>query len=408
MVSTSKAKRNMATLFFVLLVIENSGYMLQVSAGKAQLFIQYSTILLFIILAVYHFILKNRLRYSGHNQNIFLIFATITLLSTIANGESINSYLNMIAIIFIAFFIVETFDLNVIANVFVNTMVVISLISLAFMIWISMFGIPDTPSMISTTASENQCYNYIVFFYPKLWSLELGRNRGVFWEPGLFASFLIIALMLEAMFSEHISKFKIIILTVTVFSTLSTAGILLLFPTMILYIDRFLDKSNKKVILLYALWIIFIFLFVFKDQVINNLVAINSDVFGKLLGENNSKVTRLGAPLLNWKIFISHPFFGAGMNGATSLFQQNKLLFLADSQTSTSLYMMASLGFFGVLYTFWWIRSIVGQKNFGLTKKIAILFIVLIILNKEPHSAILATWLLLFLFEKMRLSLVSL
>ena len=402
MISTYRLRTFAKVLFFIILVIVNSGYMMQVSTGTAQTFIQYSTIIVFLLLAFYHFIVKRKIEKSGYNQNIFLMFTVIALISMFVNGEQLTLYINQIAIVFIAFYIVDNYNENRIAEIYVRTMVLISVISLLFLIWIKLFGIPTPISMISTTATENECYNYVIYFYPQLWDASLGRNRGVFWEPGLFATFIIIALVLEVLFAERISKLRVTILVITVISTFSTAGILLLIPTAIVYIDRLSEKSKKQTFILMLLWAVLILMVLYKDTLINALVSINSDIFGKLLGENNSKVTRLGAPLLNWEIFLSHPIFGAGIGGATTLFQQSKLQFLADSQTSTSLFMLAAFGILGILYTVWWIMSILGQKSCSITSRVSLLFIIFAILNKEPHIAILATWLLLFLFEKTR------
>jgi hypothetical protein len=111
--------------------------------------------------------------------------------------------------------------------------------------------------------------------------------------------------------------------------------------------------------------------------------------------------------MLNFKIFMENPVFGAGFSGATNLFVQNQVQYKADSQTSTSLYMMASLGVGGILYTYWWVKGILKMRGVSIISRIIILVIVLSILNKEPHSVLLATWMIMFLFTAMTKEQIS-
>lgn len=67
------------------------------------------------------------------------------------------------------------------------------------------------------------------------------------------------------------------------------------------------------------------------------------------------------------------------------------------AQTSTSTYFLAALGIIGLLYTVGWL-AILGDHNLSIGERIIILTCFLLILNKEPHSAILVTFMILFYF----------
>jgi hypothetical protein len=393
--------------FLVFIIVANSGYLLQVSSGTFSTFTHILTMLFGVILFLDYVVLKKNVIRANGMQIYFWIFTLLSVMAMLANWEVSWLYLNTLAVAFIALYIVEKFDPQIVVETFVNVMFLIAVISLIFILWIYIKGIPPSFSMVSTTTTENECYNYFVFFYPKLWESSLARNRGVFWEPGLYASYLIIALILDICFNKKKSKLKELVLATTVITTYSTAGIILLFLVGILFVDMNVPKKNIRVIWMVILGSIALFLIFNIDNIIYILIGISPDVFSKLLGEEQTTVTRLGAPMLNFKIFMENPVFGAGFSGATNLFVQNQVQYKADSQTSTSLYMMASLGVGGILYTYWWVKGILKMRGVSIISRIIILVIVLSILNKEPHSVLLATWMIMFLFTAMTKEQIS-
>lgn len=399
MISWKKVGEYIKLLFLSIFVVMNSGYMLQVCEGNTQTFIQYFTIIMLFVFLFKDLIIHNKLNHINKSMLVCFFFIFFYLLSMIANGERFIPYLNQIALIFSGYYLVEKFGINKVASTFVWGMFIISCISLLFLIWINLFGIPNA-KLVSTNVSVNQVYNYHLFFYPKLVGNSIVRNQGVFWEPGLFASYILIALVFEILVSKKINIFRFTVLVITLLTTLSTAGILLLIPIFILLIERNVKKKRTKTIVLMILWIMLLLLLVFSNDLISWLVSVNSDLFGKLISNDITKITRLNVPFLNLEIFKSHPVFGAGLAGTTSQFQSLKLVYRVDSQTSTSTYMLAVLGIFGIMYTFLWIKSIIGIKSYTFIRKLAVLVIILAILNKEPHNSLMATWIVFFLFYK--------
>lgn len=399
MISLKKVGESFKLLFLSIFVVMNSGYMLQVCEGSTQTFIQYFTIIMLFVFLFKDLIIHNKLNHSNKSMLVCLFFIFFYLFSMISNGERFTPYLNQIAIIFSGYYLVDEYGINKVASTFVWVMFIISCISLLFLIWINLFGIPNA-KLVSTNVSVNQVYDYHLFFYPKLFGNSIVRNQGIFWEPGLFASYILIALILEILFSKKINIYRFAVLVVTLLTTSSTAGILLLIPIFILLIERNMKKERTKTIVLMILWIILLLLFIFSNNLISWLVSVNSDLFGKLISNDISKITRLNVPFLNLEIFKSHPIFGAGLAGTTNQFQNLKSVYMVDSQTSTSTYMLAVLGIFGIMYTFLWIKSVFEINSYTFTRKIAVLFIILAILNKEPHNSLMATWIVFFLFYK--------
>ena len=395
-----KYKQNIKLFFLVLVIIVNSGYMLQVADRN------FNRVISAIILVIGGFIgikfVANKIIINRMEYRIVLFFIISNIFTMMGNFEISIIYFKYIALVLIAFYFVQQQSIEKTSAIVVNIMVLLSVISLLFMLIIMFYGKITSFSMVTTENSKVQYYNYLIFFCPNLLKNITFRNQGIFWEPGLYASYLLIAMMLEINFSEKTKIWKILILAITLFTTLSTAGILMLPLVILLSIERFVRKKYVSYLFLLIIITIVMTLYVFKDNIIQYLVMLNPRLFFKLLGNGTTKITRLYAPLLNLNIFLNNPIFGAGYLGATKIFQMEKAKYYIDSQTSTNFFMLASLGIFGILYTIWWVKSIFANKSFSVVSKILIFLLIFIILNKEPHNELLLTWVILFLLIKNR------
>ena len=394
----SKYKQNIKLFFLILLIIGNSGYMLQVADKDFNRIISAITLLSGAIIGIN--LLTKKIMINRMEYRVVLSFIILNIFSMLGNLEISIIYFKYIALVLIAFYFVQQQTTEKISELFVNVMLILSIISLLFMLITVFYGEFTPISIVSTENSKVKYYNYLIFFKPNLLTNLIFRNQGVFWEPGLYASYLLIAMMLEINFSRNIKIWKIIILIITLFTTLSTAGILMLSLIILLYVERFIKKKYMYYLFVLAVMTIVIIGYFFKDNIIQYLVEFNPRLFFKLLSNETTKMTRLYAPLLNLFIFLENPIFGAGYIGATEIFQLEKMKYYIDSQTSTNFYMLAALGTFGVLYTVWWLKSIFMNKSFSIITKIGIFLLIFIILNKEPHNELLLTWVILFLLIK--------
>lgn len=391
--------KSIEALLLIFIVIFNSGYMLQVCNGNFAEIIPKITIIVGIIF-FFFFLLKNRKKVLIDEQKKFIsLFSFFSILSTIVNPSSFFSLITLLSTIFIAYAIVEKYNIQKIIKAFNNTMAIISIVSLIFLLFINIYGIPNSFSMVDTPVG-NSVYNYYVFFYPKLWNYSFVRNTGIFWEPGLFSSYLIFALILEISFCNHFSKKRTIIFLVTLISTLSTAGIMMIPLIFIIFINEHIKNNKYQIIYILFLFLLFLLLLFQINSILEYLATINPQIFSKLVDDSVSLNTRLNGPLLNLKIFINNPIFGFGYTGANNSYISLMSSYGIDAQTSTSTYFLAAIGFFGFLYTYEWVKSILKLKNKNWITKTIIIILILFILNKEPHTYLLGTWLLLFIFSK--------
>lgn len=142
------------------------------------------------------------------------------------------------------------------------------------------------------------------------------RNCLFFREPGVYAVFLIIILTVNLFYYKRINKWHVIIYTIGIMSTLSTAGFVLLMAILFLF---FLSKKNSKGIVSIALIFLLLLMayYYFKDDLVF------AQIFGKLDSDSDSYASTLSRKSsITLPLFLSfnHPIFGAGLSGFTNEF----------------------------------------------------------------------------------------
>ncbi|MBP3590868.1 MAG: hypothetical protein J6K14_00110 [Clostridia bacterium] len=218
------------------------------------------------------------------------------------------------------------------------------------------------------------------------------RNCGMFWEPGLFATHLVIAIVIELISKKKASFLKLLLFSVCLFTANSSAGFVLWFLCLILYFVRSSDRGKGKYFgsfFVIGILVIALIVLLNLDYIIMNTGLKDNEYFQKLLLDNILDSSRVNAIIHNLKSFATAPLFGVGY-----VHSMDNIKFVAD--TSTSTYLLSAFGVLGAFYTIAIIYGILRQKNVGIISKILILIIALLIVNKEPHLQNVFTWILIF------------
>ena len=324
----------------------------------------------------------------------FIVFSLMLMLTAIKElGTAFLTYLLIGAIMLVAYRITRSYTFEEFANSFLRVMTFVTFVSL---ICYTLLNTTDIMELLPRVTNVNDVeygigviFNYIVAV-PE-------RNCGMFWEPGIFATFLSIALVIEIAFNKgKISKFRLVVYAAGIITANSTAGFILLLLCAILLLIK-----NRSDHLLYYISVGFVvLLLVLSPFIIYNLDAIISGSFladneyiQKLLSENLKEQTRLSAFAENIRVFLDNPFFG---NGIAPTEEQSNLV----SDTSTSTYLLSAFGILGIFYTVFLLYGIVRQNKLNTLSKIILVVIVLFIINKEPHQQIMFTWCFIFYLLK--------
>jgi len=156
-----------------------------------------------------------------------------------------------------------------------------------------------------------------LFFYtsfPVVTNDVIIRNSGMFWEPGAFAGYLIVALLiivvLNGSFKIELFRREILIITIGIITTLSTMGYLVLGLIILVYIF-----SNFGIVK-YFFASIFIFSMFLTYNNLPFLKAKITDQFQESLDIDESVVsnTRFGSIIMDLQYIESSPWFGNGLH----------------------------------------------------------------------------------------------
>lgn len=329
-------------------------------------------------------------------QNIFYISFILLLFSIMVtyimlDRLNLNLYIPIICKIIIAFGIVNYYSFKEFRGYFLKSMLLISIISILGYILINL-------NLLNLSIKYNKNMvpygiGYIFFYIP--WTID--RNLGIFWEPGIFATYLSIALIFELFLeNKKYNWFRVIIFIITLITTKSAAGYGLLFLiTILLIIDKIKSNRKKSRQFFEFIGICIIFLVIINYEALISVFGLEkSIIFKKLIGESLKKQPRVLSIKDNLNKFLVNPFIGIGIKEYYKSVKDG-------SDTTTSLYMISVYGILGLQYTFYWmygiLRSKIRKNKYFL---IMLLIIFLLILNKEPHDRLLFSWIVMFFLLK--------
>lgn len=384
MQTDKKVNKPLAVVLFVITVL-CSGYALSTVYSAVRYAVVLSALLLFP--AVYSYLLKNKKM--DDITVVLLLSIAMTLMTMFATmGSGIITYILLLCVLITSFGICITYSFDVFIEFFLKVMTVCSVIGIVCHI-LTVFT-PWENLMPRFVNANGAVYRGIGVFFTIEMITE--RNCGMFWEPGLFATFLIYAIVFEILFkTQPYSKKRLVLYSVALLTTTSSAGYVLLAFCGILWLSSEFHKKNNyraKVYLLFGLAGMF-FLLLLSNVIIANTSLKNNEYINKLLLENIFESSRVMAIGHNIRIFFEHPLLGAGFETALENTQ-----FVSD--TSTSTYVMSVFGILGVLYTVWWAIAIFRIKGTSLLTRGILFVIVMCIVNKEPHLFNLFSWIVLF------------
>lgn len=382
----TKVFKKLYCLFYILIVIINSGYALSTIYPSMTYSVILGTVFLMpIILKQY----KNKLNILS--TSLILLLSMIFCTFIVSGFRGIATYALLAFNIILAFGIVIQFDFYQFIEAFLKIMKYVSIISIVGYIFLNVIKVfPNLPSAVNINNVE---YGIgYVFSYIKIIP---DRNCGIFWEPGLFATFLVIAIVCELYFVKRKADlFSIIIYIIAVLTTKSAAGYGLLILVAVLFI---LKHNNKKSIINFIfsliLFIISLIVILNYSTIIENTSLSENEVIKRLELSNVSESSRALALKHNLDIMMKSPIFGVGIYEA-SLNMKN----YAD--TSNFTYLLSTFGIFGLQYTIYWIYGILKNNKNTFFVNIVILSIFVLILNKEPHIYNVFSWCFMFYMLK--------
>ena len=328
-----------------------------------------------------------------------LAFSVPPVFSALANPSysNITNTISLLAVVFLAYLCARKEDPESLCKVFVSVMCVTSVFSLALWVVLNIAGI-DLPLPILENVNGVHYKTIIIASQFEETYIEGNNSMGFFWESGVFASYLLLAIAVEFMLQSRVSKLRLSLLIATLLTTGSTAGILLL--PLALSVGLLKRGGKVRIAISLSLLIVFIVVLVNFSSIIAELAKINPSLFSKLTDADAvTRLTRLQSPSICWDLFVQSPALGYGYGGALDVYSayvaSNSTV---DSLTTTSIFQLAAFGILGFamwLVTAW---SVFATRRLPATAAFVLLVMFVIIINKEPHTASALTYMLIFAF----------
>ncbi len=376
-------KNKLLQVLFIFIIVLNSGHALQTVYTNMP-YLAVLGAILFIGLAI-----LARVRSLNLGAMVALSIIIPILFTMITDFESRNYYLVVICIIIFSYGVTQMFPFEKTVDFYLKLMTVITIIALIGHFLFNNTGLLDfLPRVMNVNKKE---YALGVIFNVLTHAPE--RNCAMFWEPGLFATALTVAMVFEILFKQKpISKLRILLFIAGFITSTSSAGYILCFFCLVLLFTRKITlqtrdilKSVTCVIALVAGALVILNL----DSLIQGTALANNEYIAKLLSDNVQSSTRFTAIGHNMNIFSENPIFGAGVTYVNQYIKN-----YAD--TSTITHAMSIFGLAGIWYGICWLIGIFRLKNVNFFTKIILFILLMVVLNKEPHLRMVFTWCLLF------------
>ena len=387
-----KGMDNHLTLFSYMAVIyillfSGSGIQVILTRFASYLLIAVTLMLLFL------FIIQKRISVTFFVPVILIIGIICTMIVT-DDMVKLDSYIVLICIIISGYILSVRNIKQKIFSAYSNVIYVIAIIGIVgYLLVNSGIGLPFEIIRIS----DSGLYKYHTIYIFNYIEGLAERNCGVFWEPGIFASHLILAIQYE-IFSRRKNVLRLLIEIIAVVTCNSSAGFFLL----IIVFAELLASSDKNaryktvktvigVIIILTLFIVALNI----DYLIYYFNLENNPYIEKLLSDNIKNSTRYLSLAYNWRMFLQQPIFGNGLTNAVTSIPFANL----TPDTTTFLFMLNAFGIIGCLFTILTIKGTMGLKFLTWYEKILLLSTVVIILNKETHYVMLLSWFMIFSFS---------
>jgi hypothetical protein len=242
---------------------------------------------------------------------------------------------------------------------------------------------------------SGQIGRYSLLFIDGFLEYNNTKNQGIFWEPGINASFIIVSLLLELVFKKSgPNKIAVVVEFLALLTTGSLAGYVLILP--VIFVALVARHKNKVLMgFTWAFFVSFVLCVIFYSKI----AAWVSLIIPAFANKGISLSTRLYCFGIDIKIWATSPVFGLGPQRYYELFPiliATEYSGVLDASVSTTGFYIASLGIIGWLLFLVFVLSLLCLKNQPVVIRFGLLVIGFLILNKEPHITDTITWTLFF------------
>ncbi|UFS62267.1 hypothetical protein LOH54_11515 [Sulfurimonas sp. HSL-3221] len=391
MTSYKIKRKNIVNYILVALLIICSGFL---SISNNSIFL----ISTFIISGIYFIYYKR-----AFHQDFLVIMGTLLILYLIQTLQfqfiSLNTIFGVFIRISIAFFVLSVVGKEFI-DVYLKLMATIVIVSLIFYIPLNIVPGLDVFLIehfsLGEFSSSYLDVKHTIGIYTVYQTAELHRNPGPFWEPGAFAGYIIIALIFNLVKTKSFKNKYSILLSVGLFSTLSSTGYIafgILIMSYIAFINRNIKYKYFALILVVPSFIYFFLSSSFLyDKIEEQIVyAMQTDT---RFSENTQRFINV---LRDFHDIQGYEFFGRGPNENTRFDIDNNIIIRTNGFTD----MLVEYGIFFILLLYMMFYKSFSNlfRSHGIKNSLYVfanLFVITILLQTEIYFDFALLWSTLF------------
>ena len=214
----------------------------------------YIFIVFIIIFAYYR---RNHFKTKVSWESGFFIFTVLMLMSAFfITEDNINAYLFKIAMIIGGYYGAQLFSFEEFYHAFRRIMFILMLAAiLLYVMKLTGVGYSALPEDHISTGVEFSTIGLANMYNNTFYRIP--RATSIFWEPGVYAAYLNILLLLELFYHEKIDNKYVLLVLVSIALTTSTTGYIVLILILIAYIlTRHTDQLRGKILIFILLAIL--------------------------------------------------------------------------------------------------------------------------------------------------------
>ena len=281
-----------------------------------------------------------------------LIFFTLVLAVMMVLTQAVNrdteyiKYIYNIFVLALCLLFSNYFERNRFFNAFVGTLYYIALFAIIFFVlWnVASPMLRRLPGIVNE--SGMRFYFYGLGFLGNVRAGTIQRMYGIFREPGVFACYLALAMIIQLFFIDRLNIKRVLVLAIAAVLTFSTAAYIVVAVVLIGYFLKQAfqkrEKRHEKVWTLLAVLLVVlsaIVIWIGPERIMNL-------VFNKLKATNSSRDSRFGSIEANLRMFLQNPILGKGWNYVELNFSRyaGASIYQGNHNTNTFLKILALYG----------------------------------------------------------------
>lgn len=352
------------------------------------------SILLYIPLLIIFMIKLVKAKIQLKNIKIVIIMIATIIISVLIKKDWQLYNISILYYIIISTMLILITDFNQFKKYYINILLFLAIFSLltTYVVKPLIFANNLENEILNSKfiVTNSVGYKFLnLFFGFALFDKEYDRNYGIFTEPSYYQFYLIMAIIMILFSKDKKIKdwIKIVILMITVYTTKSAAGLIVLAFIIFTYILNYFINNKierKKLFFLVSTFLIIVIILFAIPNVRDSI----SFIYNKLTTKNDSSLSRFGSIEYTINNFVKSPIIGNKISD---------ILLYENHLTNTTITIGAIYGIVPFICVIYFTLKFVTKFKLKKPIKFLILFIIILAYNSHVFIGVQSFWMLILL-----------